>query len=106
MENSYRRNDKDGDVPFAWCDRKDHAIVTHQDDMTKVDLPSFSVSASSDITRFRFDVSGHVNAITEECHVYSHELGCVAKSGGLIMETILLDHVLRCRGGYKSRCVR
>lgn len=35
----------------GWKQRIDHAIITHQDDMTKVDLPSFIVTASSDIAR-------------------------------------------------------
>lgn len=66
--------------------------------MTKVDLPSFVVEASADITRWRYDVEAHVNAITHAKDVYSHEQGSGAKNGSSIIENILLDHLLTCSG--------
>lgn len=86
------------EAPCGWRQRHDHAILTHQDDMTKVDLPSFIITASSDITRWRYDVNAHVSAVTGECVVFSHEQGTGAKTGSSIIELILLDHILRCQG--------
>lgn len=96
VENAYV--EMEGEAAVDWCTRHDHAVITHQDDMTKVDLPSFIINASSDITRWRYDVNAHVSAVTGECIVFSHEQGGGAKTGSSIMEVILLDHILRCRG--------
>lgn len=85
-------------APLSWRQRHYHAVLTHQDDMTKIDLPSFIISASSDITRWRYDVNAHLSAITNETIVFSHEQGVGAKTGSSEMELVLLDHILRCRG--------
>lgn len=55
-----------------WNLYPDRAMITHQDDMSKVDLPHFVVSASSDITRWRFDVNAHVSSVTNDAVVFSH----------------------------------
>ena len=82
--------------PFGWCQRQNRALVTHQDDMTKVDLPHVVVDASADITRWRFDVNAHVIAVTGNCTVFSHEQGAASKTSSSILELILLDHILTC----------
>lgn len=66
--------------------------------MSKVDLPHFIVSASSDITRWRYDASAHVSAVNGDCTVLSHEQGSGPKNASSVMELIILDHTLRCRG--------
>lgn len=86
------------EVRHGWRENPYHGMITHQDDMTKVDLPSFVQTASSDITRWRYDVNAHVNAVTEDCTVFSHEQGTGPKNASSIMELITLDHLLRCRG--------
>lgn len=52
-----------------WRTETDHAMPTHQYGMTKVDLPYFSANASSNVTRSRFDVTGHLNTVTNEAIV-------------------------------------
>lgn len=66
-------------APSGWRQRHYHAVITHQDDMTKVDLPSFIIEASSDITRWRYVVNAHVDSVTGECVGFSHEQGGVQK---------------------------
>ena len=96
-ENRYRA-DGSNPLPSNWRSRSDLALFTHQDDMTKVDLPHIIVSASADITRWRFDVNAHVNAITGDCHVFSHDQGTGSKNASTIFEEVLLDHILSCSG--------
>lgn len=81
-----------------WKNASDHAIINHQDAMTKVYLPYFCVTATSNITRFSFDVKGHVNTVTNESIVLSNELGSPPNNNGEIMESVIIGHVLRCRG--------
>lgn len=95
VENSYRRLNLSGN---GWNSMPNHAIVTHHDDMTKVDLPHFVVNASADITHWRFDVNAHVSAVTKESVIFSHEQGTGAKNASAIIEMILLDHIVRCKG--------
>ena len=99
-ENSSRQKalKTSGIEPFGWCQRRNFALVTHQDDMTKVDLPHIVVDASADITRWRFDVNAHVNAVTGDCVVFSHEQGAGSKNASSIIETVLLDHIVTCAG--------
>lgn len=92
--NSYRRLKICGD---GWTSLQNHASVTHQDDMTKVDLPHFVVNASADITRWRFDVNAHVNAVTKDAVVFSHEQVTGSKNASAIIEMILIDHLVRCK---------
>ena len=82
----------------TWNQHYEHAIITHQDDMTKVDLPYFVQSASADITRWRFDVNAHVSSVNGDGIVFSHEQGSGSKNASCIIEEIILDHVLRSRG--------
>lgn len=56
------------------------------------------VSASSDITRFRFDAIGHVNAVTGNSVVFSHNQGASAKNASSIMEQVLIHHLLTSKG--------
>lgn len=98
---SFQRNQEmisDITSSFEWLQCPDRAILTHRDDMTKVDLPCFIVNASADITRWRFDVNAHVVAITDESISFSHEQGTGPKNGSSVLELILLDHLLRCKG--------
>lgn len=97
VENSLREIGA-GNYCVGWCTIPNHATIVHQDDMTKVDLPSFVVTASADITRWRFGVTGFVDAVTNMSNVFSIEQGGPSKTGGFIMELILLDHLVRCRG--------
>lgn len=76
----------------------DRACITHQDDMSKLDLPHFVVSASSDITRWRFDVNAHCSSVTNDAIVLSHEQGTGSKNASAIVEEIILSHLLSCRG--------
>ena len=85
-------------IPHAWCSRFGMGMITHQDDMSKVDLPSTIVDASCDITRFRFNVNAHVNLTTKDSVVFSHEQGSGPRNGSSVMETILLQHLLQCKG--------
>lgn len=94
-ENNYRHMNHLGN---GWNSLADHAVITHQNDMTKVDLPHFMVNASADITRWRFDVNAHVSSVTKEAVVFSHEQGTGSKNASAIVEMILLDHLVRCRG--------
>lgn len=81
-----------------WNRLPSHAIITHQDDMTKVDLPYFIESASADITRWRFDANAHVSAVNDDAVVFSHEQGTGSKNSSCVAEEIILDHIIRCRG--------
>lgn len=81
-----------------WNLYPDRACITHQDDMSKVDLPHFVVSASSDITRWRFDVNAHVSSITNDAVILSHEQGTGPKNSAAIIEELLIDHLLRSKG--------
>lgn len=82
----------------VWKMFPDRVCMTHQDDMSKIDLPHFVVTASSDITRWRFDVNAHVSAVTNDAVVLSHEQGTGPKNASAIIEEILMNHVLSCRG--------
>ena len=58
IENEYKKWELDEEqsdraIPYGWGTRRFHAILTHQDESTKVDVPSFIQNASSDITRWR-----------------------------------------------------
>lgn len=66
--------------------------------MSKVDLPYFLIDVSMNLTRFRFDVSAHVNAIDQEAIAMSYEQGSPPKGRSELIESILIDHILRCRG--------
>ena len=66
--------------------------------MSKLDLPHFVVTASSDITRWRFDVNAHVSSVLNDAVVLSHEQGTGSKNASAIVEEILINHVLTCRG--------
>lgn len=84
-------------VHAEWNSYPDRACITHQDDMSRLDLPHFVMSASSDITRWRFDVNAHVSSVTNDAIVLSHEQVTGAKNASAIIEEILLNHLLRCR---------
>ena len=94
-ENSYRRLNVCGD---GWTSLQNYAVVTHQDDMTKVDLPHFLVNASADITRWRFDMNALVSAVTKYAVIFSHEQGTGSKNASAIIEMILIDHLVRRKG--------
>lgn len=66
--------------------------------MAKLDLPHFVVSASSDITRWRFGANAHVSALHKDSFVFSNEQGTGPKNASAIAKEILLSHLLRCRG--------
>lgn len=95
VENSYRKLNRSGN---GWNSMPDHAVITHQDDMTKVDLPHFVVNVTADITRWRFDVDAHVSSVTKEAIIFSHEQGTGSKNASAIIEMIILDHLVRCQG--------
>lgn len=95
MENTYCDLKLSGN---GWNSMANHAIVTHQDDMTKVDLPHFVVNVSADITLCCFDVNAHVSAVSKEAVVFSHEQGSGSKNASAILDMILLDHLVRCKG--------
>ena len=46
----------------------------------------------------RYDSNAHVNAVTEESNVFSHEQVSGPKNASSIMELIILDHLLSCKG--------
>lgn len=81
---------------WNWYD--EHGFITHQDDMTKIDLPYFVKSASADISRWRSHANAHVSAINGDAVVFSHKRGTGPKNVGCIVEEIILDHLIRCRG--------
>lgn len=97
IENLYRAQGGTSRLRWGWIERSDHAIITHQDDMSKVDLPHSIVSASSDSTRWRYDINAHVSAVAADSIVFSHEQGAGPKNASSIIEVILLDHIMRCR---------
>lgn len=97
-ENELRREGLIRSHDSNWNVLKNHAILIHQDAMTKVDLPHFLTEASCDITRFRFDITAFVNAITGDTTVFSHEQGSGPKNSSSIIEEILLHFGLRSRG--------
>ena len=104
IENKYRQLRRDQaqligtGVRTRWCQFLDRACILHQDDMTKVDLPQFVVSASSDITRWRFGVNAHVSSVTNDATIFSCEQGAGPKNSSSILEKILLNHLLQCTG--------
>ena len=93
-----RLNSRDSAPVYRWRQRPNHALLTHQDDMTKVDLPHFVTEASGDITRWRYDINAHVNAINGNCVVLLHEQGPGSKNATAIAEGIILDHILTYAG--------
>ncbi len=98
-ENSYSKLEMHNHAPFPWRERKSHALTTHSDESTKFDLPSIIVEATSDISRFRFDSNANCNPITENAVVLSHEQGSgKERTASTIIQTILIDHLLTCRG--------
>lgn len=97
VENGYRSGDRLNGPYRGWNSLPGHACMTQQDDVTKVDLPYFVVSASTDITRWSFDVNAH-GAITNNAVVFSHEQGTGPKNISKIIEEILSEHILSCRG--------
>lgn len=78
-------------MSFDWQKRSSHALITHQDEITKVDLLSCVVSASADITRWSFDATAHIDAFTGDCLVYSYEQGFCPKKGSSL-SSLFLDH--------------
>lgn len=66
-------------LPCSWilCEgcRPNEAVITHQYAMSKVYLTYFSVDSSVNLTRFRYDITAHVDAVTDEAVVLSHERG-------------------------------
>ena len=95
-ENSYRGLNVCGD---GWTSLQNHALVTHQDDMTKFDPPHFVVNASAYTTRWRFDVNARVTAVTMDAVVFSHEQRTGSKNASEIIEMSLIDYTVRCKGG-------
>lgn len=105
IENKYRERAKRREESLhgeeesvAWCMFPDRGCITHQDDMSKIDLPHFVVSASSDITRWRFGVNAHVSAVTNNGSILSYEQGNGQKNASAIIEEIIVNHLLQCRG--------
>lgn len=98
VENYYRQTRSFLGPSRGWNSFHDHACITHQDDVSKVDLPYFVESASADITRWQFDVSAHASAVTNGAAVFSHEQGPGPKNVSAIIEEILLEHIISCRG--------
>lgn len=84
-----------GGLGGGWNKCVDHATITHQDDMTEVDLPHFVVTTTGDITQWRFGVNAHVISVTDDCTIFSTEQGAGAKNTSSIIEQIILDHILR-----------
>lgn len=87
-----------GFLPSGWRELRGRAVMVHQDAMNKVDLPSSVECATSDITRWRFDVNAQVSAVTGSASVFSHEQGTGPKNASEIFEIVLLDHLLTCKG--------
>lgn len=83
---------------LAWWSKVGKAMVTDEDAMTKFYLPTFVVEVSFTLTRFRYDVTTHLNLVTDEANVFTHELGMVPKGSAEIIEDMLLDHIIRCCG--------
>lgn len=102
VEEKYRSVEEDEKqwVSRKWCSASDHAIITHQKGMIKVDLPYFTVTASSNIKRFKYDFKGHVNTVKNEAIVFSDELCPPSKTS----ESIKIDAMLRCSGETVKCC--
>lgn len=96
VENDYRKNPER--LAGGWNSLSDHAIITHQDDMTKVDLPHFVTHVSGELARWRFDINAHVSSVNDDCVIFSREQGTGSKNSSAIAEMIILDHLVRCRG--------
>lgn len=45
-----------------------------------------------------YEVTPHLKVVSKEAMVCTHELGSIPKGSGEIVERIVLEHVLRCRG--------
>lgn len=60
-------------VSRPWSAGKSLGVLTNQDAMSKVDLAFFSVEASMNLTRYRYDVFAHFEDVAEEAIVLSHE---------------------------------
>lgn len=72
--------------------------MSHQDDMNKPNVPSFVKDPLSELARYRPDVTAHVSAISGNFIVMSHEVGSGQKNSASIFESVLLNHILTCRG--------
>lgn len=73
-EYHFVENDMPKMLHRRWMAATNHEIMTFQDGMTKVDLPYFTVNASSNSTEFRFEVSGNVIKVTKDATFLSHEI--------------------------------
>lgn len=82
----------------AWLSRKGRAVFTHQDDMTKPDVPTFHQDSLSSLARYRPDVTAHVSVLSGDATVTTHEYGSGAKNSGSVFEGILLNHIFTCKG--------
>ena len=92
---------RDSDPPLRsprWNSKNRLALFTHQDEMTKANIPYFMQESLSTLTRYRYDVSTHVSAIDGSAVVFSHEQGTAQKNSGTVFEGILLYNLLTCRG--------
>ena len=86
-----------------WNHFSDCACISHQDDMSKLDLPHFVVTASSDITRWRLDVNAHVSSVLNDAVFPSFEQGTGSNNSSVIVEENLMNHVVTCCG--ESICI-
>lgn len=78
--------------------RTSSALLTHQDDYTKINLPRIAVDYSAGITRWIYGVNSHVNNISGSNTIFSYEKGFEPKNASSIVETINIEHVLRFQG--------
>lgn len=63
-------------------------MVTHQDEMAEVELPSFVVEKSSTIARFSHFITVHINVVSEGANLYRYELRYMGKGIGENIEGI------------------
>lgn len=88
----------DGGASREWFSLHNQGMVTDHEAMSKVDLPYLVVEASMNMSRYRYDITAHVDNVTDNVNVFSNEQGQPPKGRSYIIESILVDHVLRCTG--------
>ena len=81
---------------FEWRQLFMRALLTHQDEMKKVDLPHAVVESSFDLSRWRYNVNAQVNAAAGNAKFFSLEQGSGAKFASYVNEAINLDHIVTC----------
>lgn len=79
-----------------WCSRQNECKLIQSDAMSKADL-AFSVEASMNLTKLRYDITAHADVIKGDEIVFSLEKGEHRKSRTEAIESLLLDTFLRWR---------